>query len=138
MFDVRDDVSFQVPRTLDVRPAWRTAAQKIEARIQAAARGTGRAMSEAAARSLTVRTSGKGVDVRIGGARAPFALGDTFGARRNITRTRSTGQYRGLNQFEAPRRGGGWLFGGLRAADEDVADLIETEAVREMERVLQL
>lgn len=87
-------------------------------------------MERRAAASMTASRAQKGAQVRLGGARAPFAAGAEFGAYRGRQRVLAGGRtVTGWNQFN-PWRGNGadagyFLYPAIRA---HTAELVETYA----------
>jgi len=101
------------------------AADLIVERARVRAAGQGR-QAKAAARTLRAVKSKVRAEVVVGGVKAPWVFGSEFGAQQNKPRRRTSGSYRGFNQFK-PWRGSGanagyWLYPTIRASADDIVD----------------
>lgn len=101
-------------------------ADLIVERARARAAGEGR-QAKAAAKTLRAVKSKVRAEVVMGGTKAPWVFGAEFGAQQDKPRARTSGTYRGFNQFK-PWRGSGenagyFLYPAIRASTDDVVDL---------------
>ncbi len=80
-----------------------------------------------ASRTVPAFRSGVRSEVSFGGSKFPEAAGVEFGAVRNVLRQRSTGSYRGWNQFKAWKGNGsdaGYaLFPAIRSSSDEILEL---------------
>lgn len=117
--------------------AWRQAERLVLARMEARAAATGRRADVKVADTLRGTMAKDRAAVRFGGAQIPWAMGATFGAYQDRTRTgRRRGPYEGYRQFPEPRRDGGWPYQGLEDARDDIVELVAAEMSRLLDRRL--
>jgi hypothetical protein len=83
-------------------------------------------MDVAAADTLSAARGQRAAEVRLGGAKAPWAGGSEFGAGRNMPRSTSRGTVTGWQQFR-PWRGNGrdagyWLYPAIRSHTDQIVE----------------
>lgn len=111
---------------IDIQPANVSYAQLVVARSRVKASGEGR-QAQAAARTMRVVKSAVRAEVTMGGPKAPWAPGSEFGAGQGRPRRRTSGSYRGFNQFK-PWRGAGasagyFMWPTIRATEDEGAEM---------------
>lgn len=120
----------------ELRDTNRFVAQFVAADARSAASALGGVAAHVAP-SIKAVGGNRSAGVAFGGARYPMAAGAEFGAGHNVVRSRTTGGYKGYNQFDAwsgnDTRAGYFVYPAIR---QD-SSRIETEYGKAMDRLLK-
>lgn len=103
------------------------AAQLVTTKAKGAASALG-GLAAKSAGAIKAQADQRGAAVRLTATAAiPFVLGAEFGAEHNVPRHRTTGTYKGYNQFKEWRGNGSdagyFLYPTIRASDEEIVDI---------------